>query len=90
MVGPKVGPGDAGDANGVGLHHLHFLQLYTIYINIELCMFVCMLQDRRPPLPPPPCGMVWWYGGCQSLMLYKGCMNRYKAYLVHVEAIRAQ
>ena len=47
-----------------------------------------MLQDRRdPPLPPhghdppSPCGVVWWYGGCQSLMLYKGCMNKYKAYL---------
>ena len=32
MVGPKMGSGDAGDANGLELHYLHFLWLY-IYIE---------------------------------------------------------
>ena len=42
---------------------------------------------QGPPLPPmvmvppPPCGVVWWCGGCQSLMLYIGYMNKYKAFL---------
>ena len=31
MVGRKVGPGNSGDANGLALHHLHFVQLYTIF-----------------------------------------------------------
>ena len=54
-----------------------------------LCVYIYIYVTgpQRPPLPPmvmvppPPCGVVWWYGSCQSLMLYKGCMNRYKAYL---------
>ena len=28
MVGPKMDSGDAGDANGLGWHHLHFLKQY--------------------------------------------------------------
>ena len=41
-----------------------------------------MLQDRRDPPSPlpmvmlPPRGVVWLYGGCRSLMLYQGCMNK--------------
>ena len=43
---------------------------------------IYMLQDRRDP-PSPPMVMVppLWCGGCQSLMLCKGYMNKYKAYL---------
>ena len=54
--------------------------------NINIYIYVTGPQRPPSPLmvmasPPPPCGVVWWYGGCQSLMLYKGYMNKYKAYL---------
>ena len=54
-------------------------EAYILYIYIYICY-------RTAGTPPPPNGHgppppVWWYGGCQSLMLYKGCMNKYKAYL---------
>ena len=53
-------------------------------IYIYICYRTAVTGTPSPQWswsPPPPCGVVCWYGGCQSLMLYKGCMNKYKAYL---------
>ena len=51
----------------------------------SIYMYICC-RTAETPSPPqwswsPLPRVVWWYGGCQSLMLYKGCMNKYKAYL---------
>ena len=78
---------EGSDVNpSMGKQQHNFDQCCNHDFCFQICIYVTGPQRSPPPpqwswSPPPPCGVVWWYGGCQSLMLHKGCMNKYKAYL---------
>ena len=58
--------------------------IFLIFTGLTSYLMVINTAETfgRPPHGHgPPLPVVWWYGGCQSLMLYKGCTNRYKTYL---------